>query len=78
MITNWGGLVAMRFFVGLFEAGLIPGSVLLLSHYYPRYELQWRLNMLMVGNAISSAFGGLLALAIADIHSSNGYKSWRW
>ncbi|KFY44871.1 hypothetical protein V494_01269 [Pseudogymnoascus sp. VKM F-4513 (FW-928)] len=78
VITNWGGLVAMRFFVGIFEAGLIPGSVLLLSQYYPRYELQWRLNMLMVGNAISSAFGGLLALAIAGIHSSNGYSSWRW
>lgn len=70
----------MRFFVGIFETGLIPGSVLLLSQYYPRYELQWRLNMLMVGNAISSAFDGLLALAIAiaDVHSCSGYKSWRW
>jgi MFS family permease len=34
--------------------------------------------MLMVGNALSTAFGGLLALAIAGIKSSNGYHSWRW
>ena len=34
--------------------------------------------MLMVGNALSTAFGGLLALAIANIKSSNGYKPWRW
>jgi len=87
----------MRFFVGVFEAGLIPGkyapvsvsmtgqelifktgSVYLLAQYYPRYELQWRLSMLMVGNALSNAFGGLLALAIAGIHSHDGYKPWRW
>ncbi len=34
--------------------------------------------MLMVGNALASAFGGLLALAVANIHTSNGYKGWRW
>jgi hypothetical protein len=54
------------------------GSVYLLAQYYRRYELQWRLSMLMVGNAISTAFGGHLALAIAGIKSSNGYHPWRW
>lgn len=34
--------------------------------------------MLMVGNGVSTAFGGFLALAIAGIHSSNGYHPWRW
>jgi MFS family permease len=68
----------MRFLIGICEAGLIPGSIFLLSAYYPRYELQWRVNMLMVGNAISSAVGGLLALGISNIHASNGYKGWRW
>ena len=34
--------------------------------------------MLMVGNAASNAFSGLLALAIAGIKSSNGYHPWRW
>lgn len=46
--------------------------------YYPRYELQWRLSMLMVGNAVATAFGGLLAFSIAGIKSSNGYSPWRW
>ncbi|KAH6672400.1 putative salicylate hydroxylase [Halenospora varia] len=32
----------------------------------------------MVGNAVSTAFGGLLALAIAGIKSSNHYSPWRW
>lgn len=34
--------------------------------------------MLMVGNAFSIAFGGLLALSIAGIKSHNGYSPWRW
>lgn len=68
----------MRFMIGLLEAGLIPGSIFLLASYYPRYELQWRASMLHVGNALSNAFGGLLAYAVASIHSSNGWSGWRW
>lgn len=34
--------------------------------------------MLIVSNALSNALGGLLALGIANIHSSNGYNGWRW
>lgn len=68
----------MRFIIGILEAGLIPGSIFLLSAYYPRYELQWRVSMLHVGNATSNAFGGLLAYAVAGINSSNGWSGWRW
>jgi MFS family permease len=78
LITNFTGLCVMRFFIGVMEAGLIPGSVYLLAQYYPRYELQWRLSMLMVGNALANACGGLLALAIAGIDSQNGWRPWRW
>lgn len=53
------GLYAMRFMIGLFEAGLVPGSIFLLSAYYARFDLQWRLNMLLVGNGVASAFGGV-------------------
>ncbi|TGO45861.1 hypothetical protein BCON_0360g00050 [Botryotinia convoluta] len=78
LVTNLAGFYAMRFFVGLFETGLIPGSVFILSQYYTRYEMQWRLSMLMVGNAFGIAFAGLLAFAIAGINTSNGYNGWRW
>ncbi|KAH8802594.1 major facilitator superfamily domain-containing protein [Xylogone sp. PMI_703] len=78
LVHNYASLVAMRLIIGILEAGLIPGSIFLLSAYYPRYELQWRVSMLHVGNAISNAFGGLLAYAVASIHSSNGWHGWRW
>lgn len=78
LLKNFGGLVAIRLIIGILEAGLIPGSIFLLSAYYPRYELQWRVSMLHVGNALSNAVGGLLAYAVASIHSSNGWHGWRW
>jgi MFS family permease len=31
LVSNFGGLVALRFLVGLFEAGLFPGCVYLIS-----------------------------------------------
>lgn len=68
----------MRFFVGLFEGGLIPGTVYLLAAYYSRFQLQWRLNLLMVSTALASAFGGLLAFAIAGMDGTYGYRGWRW
>ena len=68
----------MRVFVGTFEAGLIPGTVFLLAAYYPRFQLQWRLSVLMCSTALASAFGGLLAYAIAGMAGTNGYLGWRW
>lgn len=78
LTQSFEALVAMHFVVGLLEAGLITGSIYLLSAYYPRYELQWRLSLLHVGNATSNAFGGLLAYAVANVDSSNAWKVWRW
>ena len=78
VVTTYGGLIAMRVFVGTFETGLIPGTVFLLSAYYPRFQLQWRLSVLMCSTALASAFGGLLAYAIAGMAGTDGYNGWRW
>lgn len=59
LVETKDALVAMRIFVGLFEAGIVPGSVLIMSNYYPRYDLQWRMSLLAVANALASAFGGV-------------------
>jgi len=65
LITNFAGLVAMRFLLGIFEAGLVPGSVYLISMYYKRYELQWRLSVFFCASILAGAFGGLFAYALA-------------
>jgi MFS transporter, ACS family, DAL5 transporter family protein len=38
-VTNWSGLMAARWFLGLAEAGLFPGINYYLSCWYKRSEL---------------------------------------
>ncbi|KAH8657924.1 major facilitator superfamily domain-containing protein [Xylariales sp. PMI_506] len=73
-----GAFYATRFVIGIFDAGLMPGCVYVLSLYYPSAHLQWRMSMLMVANCTSNIVGNILAYGIANIHSSNGYHGWRW
>lgn len=42
VVHNYAGLLACRFFLGLFEGGVFPGLVLYLSLFYPRQRLQSR------------------------------------
>jgi MFS family permease len=35
-VKNWKQLVALRVLVGIFEAGLLPGTILLLQMWYRR------------------------------------------
>ncbi|KAF7193225.1 putative transporter [Pseudocercospora fuligena] len=78
LIRNNAGLQAMRFLLGLFEAGFFPGCVYLISMYYKRYELQWRLSIFFTGSILAGAFSGLLAYAIAKMDGVAGYSGWRW
>jgi MFS family permease len=78
LVNTLGGLVAMRVLLGLFEAGLFPGCVYLISMYYKRYELQWRLTLFFAASILAGGFGGLLAFAIAKMDGIRGYSGWRW
>ncbi|KAF2433664.1 MFS general substrate transporter [Tothia fuscella] len=78
LVQNFRGLVAMRFLVGLFEAGFFPGCVYLISMYYKRYELQKRFTFFFSASILAGAIGGLLAYGIANMDGVSGYKAWRW
>jgi MFS family permease len=78
LVNSFEGLVAMRVLVGFFEAGLFPGCVYLISMYYKRFELQWRLSLFFSASIMAGAFGGLLAYAIANMAGVGGYGGWRW
>lgn len=78
LVTNYGGLVACRFFLGLLEGGLFPGIVLYLSGFYRRHELQMRIGLFFSAAAMSGAFSGLLAAAIVQMDGIGGLTGWRW
>ncbi|KAF7858526.1 hypothetical protein EAF04_009126 [Stromatinia cepivora] len=78
LVHTHDALVGLRFLLGLFEAGFSPGAVYLISMYYKRYELQWRLSLFFSTSIIAGAFGGLFAYALAHMDGVGGYAGWRW
>ncbi|RWA07634.1 hypothetical protein EKO27_g7470 [Xylaria grammica] len=78
LVTNVQGLIATRFLLGIFEAGVFPGCAYLISMYYKRYELQWRMSIFFCAAILAGAVSGLLAYGIANLGGVGGYGAWRW
>ncbi|PIL37024.1 MFS general substrate transporter [Ganoderma sinense ZZ0214-1] len=78
LVQNYSGLLAIRFFLGLCEGGLLPGIMLYLSTLYRPHELQQRVGIFYASASLSGAFGGLLATAIIKMDGISGQSGWRW
>ncbi|KAH9884591.1 MFS general substrate transporter [Xylariomycetidae sp. FL2044] len=78
LVQNYSGLLATRFFLGLFETGMFPGCFYLIGMWYKRSEAQKRYSLFFASTSLAGAFGGLLASAIAKMDGVGGYHGWRW
>lgn len=67
----------VRFLLGIFEAGMLPGVAYYLSRWYRRSELTFRLSLYIVMAPLAGAFGGLLATAILKLEDFGSLESWR-
>jgi MFS family permease len=78
-VHNYGGLLAIRFFLGFVEAAYFPGCLYYLSCWYTRKELGLRTAILYSGALISGAFSGLISAGITgNMNGSLGYSAWQW
>ncbi|KAJ4474998.1 MFS general substrate transporter [Lentinula aciculospora] len=78
LVHNFGGLMGMRWMLGLFEAGLFPGVNYYLSCWYKRSEFGIRAAIFFSAATVSGAFGGLLAAAISNMDGVGGKPAWAW
>ncbi|CAF9906319.1 MAG: hypothetical protein HETSPECPRED_006143 [Heterodermia speciosa] len=78
LVQNYSGLLATRFFLGLAETGMFPGSFYLIGMWYKRSEAQRRYSFFFSSTSLAGAFGGLLASAIGKMDGMRGYLGWRW
>ncbi|KAK0243694.1 major facilitator superfamily domain-containing protein [Armillaria nabsnona] len=78
VVTSYGGLLACRFFLGLFEGGVFPGLVLYLTHFYPRAKMTTRISAFFASASLSGAFSGILAYGIIRMDGVGGRSGWRW
>ena len=78
LVKNASGLIAVRFFLGLAEAGLFPGVNYYLSCWYKRSEFGIRAAIFFSAAAVAGSFGGLLAAAIDLMKGDGGKDGWSW
>ncbi|RAL17265.1 putative MFS transporter [Aspergillus homomorphus CBS 101889] len=74
-VQNWGGLMALRFLLGMSEAAFGPGSPYLLSFFYRRHELGLRCGMFLSAAPLANTFAGALAYGITSGHAK--LANWR-
>ena len=77
-VKNFGGLIAVRFLLGMFEAGLFPGMVYVLTFWYRPEERALRIALILASATLGGAFGGAIAYGVGRLNSAHGIEAWRY
>ena len=77
LVSRYQGLLAARFFLGLFKGGLLAGIMLIVSRFYKRDQIQMRMALLFTAASLAGVFSGLLASGILGMEGRGGHKSWQ-
>ncbi|KAJ8116180.1 hypothetical protein OPT61_g2333 [Boeremia exigua] len=78
IVHNYSGLLAVRFFLGVTEAGFFPAATYLLTCWYKRHELQSRMAIFYSAGSMAGALSGLLAYGINYMDGVASLEGWRW
>ncbi|KAJ5214834.1 major facilitator superfamily domain-containing protein [Penicillium chermesinum] len=73
---NFAGIASNRFVLGMVEAVVNPGFVLMMGMWYTAREQPLRLEAWYCTNGIATMFGGLLGYAIG--HITSGLPRWMY
>ncbi len=69
---------AVRFLVGVAEAGAYPGIIFYLTLWFPkRYQVQ-AVALLTIGSPLGNMFGSLFGGAFLDLNGLFGLAGWQW
>ncbi|KAJ4988142.1 major facilitator superfamily transporter [Stagonosporopsis vannaccii] len=74
--TNYGGLVTLRFFLGVAEATITPAFLFITSTWYTRDEIPTRTGLWFAGNSVGGLVASFLAYGVGHIEGS--LAPWIW
>lgn len=70
-VKDFGGAVAVRFFLGVTEAAVTPGFAFITSQWYTKAEQGMRVGIWFSFNGVAQIVGGLVAYGIAKGTANN-------
>jgi MFS transporter, ACS family, tartrate transporter len=71
-------LYAVRFLLGVAEAGFFPGIVLYLTYWFRQRQLAHAIALFCAANPVANILGSPLSGVILDHAHWLGFASWRW
>lgn len=75
--TDFNGLMILRTFLGIAEAGFPPGVLFVLSQWYMPEELGSRNAIFLVAGPLANAAGAIFAYGILQLNVG-GLSGWQW
>ena len=78
MVQSPLSFYAVRFLLGVAEAGFFPGMLLYLTYWFPRRYLARFTANFMVAIPLSYAVGGPLSSLILGMDGLAGFHGWQW
>ncbi len=69
---------AMRFLLGVAEAGFFPGIILYLTYWFPARERARIVSLFMAAVPLATVVGAPLSGALLELHGLGGLKGWQW
>lgn len=74
--TNWGGLVATRILLGVFESAIAPSLILITSMWYKRNEQPVRVGLWYLGVGLGTIAGALISFGFQH-YQGDTFRSWQ-
>lgn len=68
---------ALRFLLGIAEAGFFPGIIYYLTCWFPEKRRARIIAMFMIALPLSSVIGAPISMALLDMHAA-GLQGWQW
>ncbi len=69
---------AIRFILGLAEAGFFPGVILYLTFWFPAREQARAVALFMTATALAGLIAGPVSGALLQLHGLAGLSGWQW
>lgn len=76
-ITNKSSFYGTRFLLGAFEAGYLPGAMVVMSSFYTRSEIAMRMTILYSGNYLAAGVSSLVAAGVFELAGVRGLAGWQ-
>lgn len=78
LIKNRTGFLLVKSFLGISEAGYIPGGIFTISTWYTRKERAKRVALFFFGMFGGNALSPLLASGILQLEGKLDLRGWQW